>query len=267
MNSSIIHDEVLAHRLGLVPIKVDPRWFEFKGDGEANSANTLVFSLDVKCEWSHAGEDNVDGGVPYTMPVYASHLVWCPQGDQEETFGVNGVRPAYEDILLAKLRPGQSIKLEAHCEKGVGKDHAKFSPVATASYRLLPAIDIVAEKMQSEDNQKLVDMCPMKVFDIEDMGESVAVSRPRDCSVCRECIRLEGWSDKVKLSRVPNHFIFKVETVGMLTPRQIVVESLRILREKCEVFLAIVDGSATDETVEEGTAKDEVDDDIADMLG
>jgi DNA-directed RNA polymerase alpha subunit len=82
MNSSIIHDEVLAHRLGLIPIKVDPRLFEFKGDGEANSANTLVFSLDVKCDWSNDTSDHTDGSAAYTMPVYSSHLVWCPQGDQ-----------------------------------------------------------------------------------------------------------------------------------------------------------------------------------------
>lgn len=82
MNSSIIHDEVLAHRLGLIPIKVDPRLFEFKGDGDANSANTLVFSLDVKCDWSQDTSEHNDGSAPYTMSVYSSHLVWCPQGDQ-----------------------------------------------------------------------------------------------------------------------------------------------------------------------------------------
>ena len=29
-----------------------------------------------------------------------------------------GVRPVLEDILLAKMRPGQTIELEAHCTKG-----------------------------------------------------------------------------------------------------------------------------------------------------
>lgn len=32
-NTSIVQDEVLAHRLGLVPLKVDPRFFEFRNKG------------------------------------------------------------------------------------------------------------------------------------------------------------------------------------------------------------------------------------------
>lgn len=35
-NTSIVQDEVLAHRLGLIPIKADPRLFEFKNTGESN---------------------------------------------------------------------------------------------------------------------------------------------------------------------------------------------------------------------------------------
>ena len=42
------------------------------------------------------------------------------------------VELVHEDILLAKMRPGQEIVLEAHCTKGTGAEHAKWSPVATA---------------------------------------------------------------------------------------------------------------------------------------
>lgn len=35
------------------------------------------------------------------------------------------------------------MEFEAHCRKGFGKDHTKFSPVATASYRLLPDIKLL----------------------------------------------------------------------------------------------------------------------------
>lgn len=48
----------------------------------------------------------------------------------------------FDDILIAKLRPGQEIEMELICEKGIGKTHAKWSPVSTAYYRLVPDIVI-----------------------------------------------------------------------------------------------------------------------------
>lgn len=33
-NTSLIQDEVFAHRLGLIPIKVDPRCFKFRTQGK-----------------------------------------------------------------------------------------------------------------------------------------------------------------------------------------------------------------------------------------
>ena len=59
-------------------------------------------------------------------------------------FAANPIRPVHPDIPLAVMKPGQSIRLEAHCHKGIGKDHTKFSPCATASYRLMPGITNVA---------------------------------------------------------------------------------------------------------------------------
>ncbi len=61
-NTSLIHNKVLLHRLGLVPLNVDPRLFDEYGcdvneDGSpaATDRNTLVFKLDVAC-----GRDDVD---------------------------------------------------------------------------------------------------------------------------------------------------------------------------------------------------------------
>ena len=62
-----------------------------------------------------------------------------------------------------KLRPGQSIKLEAHCQKGIGKDMPKFSPVATVSYRLMPMLDVTDAEVINEPGS--VPMHPVRVFD------------------------------------------------------------------------------------------------------
>ena len=70
----------------------------------------------------------------------------------------------------------------------------------------------------------------MRVFDIEDIGKgksavsTAVVSRPRDCTMCRECIRGDGWDERVQLTRVAQHFIFTVESTGCLPPHILVIE-------------------------------------------
>jgi len=55
--------------------------------------------------------------------------MWKPAGEQTEVFAANPPAPTNPNIVLAKLRPGQAVDIEVHAIKGVGKDHAKFSPV------------------------------------------------------------------------------------------------------------------------------------------
>lgn len=43
-------------------------------------------------------------------------------------------------ISKNKMPHVQEIELEAHAVKGMGKTHAKWSPVATAWYRMLPEV-------------------------------------------------------------------------------------------------------------------------------
>lgn len=123
-NTSIIHDEILAQRLGLVPILADAREFEFKmgSQDDPTDLNTLVFRLDVKCSHNPASnQSHVDPEEKYiNSSVYSRDLVWVPQGDQAEKYQSCPIRPIHDDILIAKLRPGQHIHLEMHCQKGIG---------------------------------------------------------------------------------------------------------------------------------------------------
>ncbi|CAN0033639.1 unnamed protein product, partial [Ectocarpus sp. 13 AM-2016] len=213
--------------------------------------NTCVFKLEVKNPADAADmPDSMPTGTSYaagprrTMNVFSGAMEWCPHGDQVERFkGEGGLRPVHDDILIAKLRPGQEIVAEMHCRKGIGKDHAKFSPVATASYRLLPVVTL-KEEVEGQEAEELVAKCPLNVFDIEDLGgagKRAKVARPRDCTMCRECIREPGWSDKVSLSRVADHFIFGIESVGMLPPKELLKDSVQVLRQKCDSMIAEVE--------------------------
>lgn len=260
-NSSIIQDEVLAHRLGLVPLNVDPREFQAFPDNEeaeATDENTIVFKLDVTCKYDPAHPNDLAKALHTT--VYSRDLEWVPQGNQEERFGA--IRPVHEDILIAKLRPGQSIALEAHCRKGVGKDHAKFSPVATASYRLMPHVELT-QKITGADAKKLVaDKCSLGIFDIEDLGgvPTAVVKDARNCNMCRECIREPGWDEKIKLGRVSDHFIFSIESVGMIKPEELLPEALNVLVDKCNLALEAFTQVDDDED-DEGMGEDDDEDD------
>mmetsp|Transcript_25329 Transcript_25329/g.61004 ORF Transcript_25329/g.61004 Transcript_25329/m.61004 type:complete len:351 (-) Transcript_25329:213-1265(-) len=236
-NTSIMQDEVLAHRLGLIPIKADPRMFSFvheHKDLEMNESNTLVFTLDITCEANPQANANSPPDKLYkNSDVYSGDLKWIPQGSQEEKFGDDGIRPVLNDIIITKLRPGQQIEAELLVEKGIGKDHAKWSPVCTASYRLHPAI-VFKREVKGNEAETLKRLCPMGVFDIEDLGGTkVARARyPRNCSMCRECIRGEERAKNIELQRIRDHFIFSVESDGAYRARDIVTEALKVLKGK-----------------------------------
>lgn len=75
----------------------------------------------------------------------SSDLTWVPLVGQEDAFkneGASYPAPVSKKILLNKLGPGDEIMARCLAVKGVGRDHAKFSPVSVAFYKLLPSIEI-----------------------------------------------------------------------------------------------------------------------------
>eukprot|EP01112_Ceratiomyxa_fruticulosa_P021919 TRINITY_DN787_c0_g1_i1.p1 TRINITY_DN787_c0_g1~~TRINITY_DN787_c0_g1_i1.p1 ORF type:complete len:378 (+),score=79.79 TRINITY_DN787_c0_g1_i1:79-1212(+) len=242
-NTSIIQDEVLAHRLGLIPLKADPRLFKFRNPNEGPASDdTLVFKLDVKCERIQNPKNDSEEAKFKNSRVLSKDLIWERQEDQHK-FEASDVGPVFDDILIAKLRPGQHIQLDVHCEKGIGKDHAKFSPVATASYRLLPAISFKGE-IADDRLEELVAKCPVRVYDIEDLGKGQRrpiVRDPRACTMCRECIRDDYFNQRIELARVRDHFIFFIETTGAMKPKVILQEAIKVLISKVDQIFQELD--------------------------
>lgn len=237
-NTGILQDEVLAHRLGLLPIKVDPRLFEYRRDDDmvGTAEDTIKFILKVKCTQKSLKERPSPSNLQ-SESVYTKQMEWVPIGNQRQLHE-NGISPVDGEILLTKLRPGHEIDLEMHCVKGLGRDHAKFSPVATASYRLLPEIKLL-RRVSGEQAHRLAGCFSEGVIEIvQEDGEEVAkvaCSRKDFCS--RNVFKYNDLKDAVELSKVKDNFIFSVESTGALPPDVLVLESFNILKGKCRHFL------------------------------
>ncbi|CAE6517816.1 unnamed protein product [Rhizoctonia solani] len=211
-NTSVIQDEVLAHRLGLVPIRADPALLDFpdKNIGTTDR-NTLVFHLSVTCSRNPGVvKDETDPAVLYkNANVLSGHMEWNGVGEQVNDFGNNPPRPHNPKILIAKLRPGQELGMELHCVKGVGQDHAKFSPVATASYRLMPHV-IFRQPIPPELCDKFASCFPDGVFDVEQDAKGrkkVVVKDMRKDTVSREVLRHKEFEGMVELTRIRDFFM------------------------------------------------------------
>ena len=275
-NDSVISDEVFAARLGQIPLAGPKRFLKWltytprppqgmlgedtgklPEDREATDQDTVVLSLNIKCEWKEGmkGKDGTPEELYEHSSIYASDLVFKPEGRQaldfkDEMEAVGGIRPVHPKILIAKIRPGDEVNMVAHAVKGIGGDHAKFSPVATASYRLLPTIDIV-KPIIGTDARKFARCFPRGVIGLDTVtkeeseaegsgfegeeGKEKAVVRDtmRD-TVSRECLRHPEFKGKVKLGRVQDHFIFSIESSGQIPSDELFIDSVKLLRCKCK---------------------------------
>lgn len=110
----------------------------FLGSNQSTDRNTIVFTVKLECSRNkEAPKDSTDPKELYiNHELLSSHLVWKPAGEQQEVFAANPPAPTNPNIVLAKLRPGQAVEMELHAIKGVGKDHAKFSPVGMSIFLL-----------------------------------------------------------------------------------------------------------------------------------
>jgi DNA-directed RNA polymerase subunit D len=127
-NSSILQDEIVAHRLGLTPLKTDLDSYNFPEECECQSefgCNLCRVTLTMDAV---SNEE--------TRTVYSGELV------SENP----SIVPVSDKVPIIKLAKGQKLKLEAYARLGKGKNHAKWQPVSACAYKYFPKIEVSSEK-------------------------------------------------------------------------------------------------------------------------
>jgi DNA-directed RNA polymerase subunit D len=109
-NSSVMHDEAIAHRLGLIPLRTDLKRFVTPEDCDCN--NSLGCS---KCRVLLVLNSEANDK---TKLVSSGELV-----SEDDV-----VRPVSRDIPIIILAPSQKLKFEAYAKLGFGSSHAKWQP-------------------------------------------------------------------------------------------------------------------------------------------
>jgi DNA-directed RNA polymerase subunit D len=214
-NSSILQDEIIAHRLGLTPLKTDLDSYNLPEECKCQSefgCNLCRVTLTLDAEANEG-----------TRSVYSGELV----SENPD------IVPVSDKIPLIKLAKGQKLKLEAYARLGKGKNHAKWQPVSMCAYKYYPKIEVPSENCK--DCTKCVDICPKKVFTMKE--DKVKVRDLLACNLCMDCV--EACPQKppaIKVEWEKNAFIMNIESTGVLPPERIIQEATKILDKQLKEF-------------------------------
>ncbi|KAK7835986.1 hypothetical protein U0070_004077 [Myodes glareolus] len=129
-----------------------------------------------------------------------------------------------------------------------GKNPIKiYDDLQTASYRLLPDITLL-EPVEGEAAEELSRCFSPGVNEVQEVqGKKLArVANVRLDTFSREIFRNEKLKKAVRLARVRDHYIFSVESTGVLPPDVLVSEAIKILMGKCQRFLDELDAVQMD---------------------
>lgn len=218
-NTSVLYDEIIAHRLGLIPLKTDLDAYVLSEDCDCKSE--LGCS---KCRASFTLEAQAEDD---PVMVYSSALK--PEGD---------VTPVSGNIPIVKLGPTQKLNLEVYARLGRGIEHAKWQPVSACAYKYLPKITINEENLANPE--EVISICPTDVY-ASDAQNKITVRDEMACTLCMDCVEKAVPVDvkkafPLKVEGDDTSFVFYVESTGALPTKRVVTEAAKVLDRKASML-------------------------------
>ncbi len=202
-NTSSLYDEILSHRLGLVPIVTPLGLMNFREDCSCeDGCPSCQLELSLKKKGP---------GTVYSQDMKSS----------------NKDMPPLPGVVIAKLGKNQRVELKATARLGRAKEHARWQS-AVVGYKYYPLINISKECTDCGD---CVSACPRNVFKMQ--KEKLKVADEKACILCRACVEA-CQAGALKLSGDEHRFIYELESTGSLKPREILTQAFDILIKKSE---------------------------------
>jgi len=204
-NTSALFDEIISHRLGLIPIPTDLSLLTFKD----------------KCVCKGKGCPNCT--VRYTLSKEGEGMIYS--GDlqpAEKSWAITE-----EKIPIVELFGEQRLILEVEAVLGLGRNHAKWQAVQSPSYRMDPLIEF--DKKRLDDVKVFIEKLPKDLVNIKD--------NKLEISDIKKMPILESYMDQEKVDFITikkdmNNVIFSFETDGSFSARDALLESAKILENK-----------------------------------
>lgn len=202
-NSSALYDEMVAHRLGLIPLATDLKSYTLPADCKCKGKGCS------RCE------------VKMTLKVKGPCVVYAGDLKSKDP----KIKPVHPETPIVKLLEGQEIELQAVAVLGKGKEHAKWNG-GLAFYQGYPKVGIKQSELKNPEIA--IEHCPRDVFEMK--GSKLAVKNLLSCNLCKSC---EDRTNKaITISAENGSFIFTLESFGQLTPNQMLNEAANILKKR-----------------------------------
>ncbi|MFC1691362.1 DNA-directed RNA polymerase subunit D [Nanoarchaeota archaeon] len=204
-NSSILYDEMIAHRLGLIPLKTDLKGYELpKSEADLEERN-------AKCT------------VVLTLKATGPCIVLASEMKSKDP----KVVPVFPDVPITKLLKNQELELEVVAVLGKGKEHMKWAP-GLVWYNYKPKITVNNKSSKFDEFKKKY---PSQIFGKDGKIDKEKIIENNMVDVCSGVC-----DDIVKIEYDPTSFIFNIESWGQLSPKEILTEASKILESKFEDF-------------------------------